>query len=186
MQWGMSELFWVLIYFDELYHYHLVCCDKSSSFTGVVGHKAEISSAQFNWDCSLVATGSMDKTCKLWDVGSGQALFLLLSLLLLWLLWLLSWWWWCGIVVAVVIILLLLLFLFCLLLPLLQVVLLFPLLLFLLPPPPPSPSYLKREEAAFNFVSIFMLKLRLSVNRIYRTNVWFLRAHGLLFNCMLM
>ena len=46
----------------------LACCRRVQS---LVGHKAEISSAQFNWDCSLIATGSMDKTCKLWDVGSG-------------------------------------------------------------------------------------------------------------------
>ena len=37
----------------------------------LIGHRAEISSAQFNYDCSVIATGSMDKTCKLWDVGSG-------------------------------------------------------------------------------------------------------------------
>jgi len=37
----------------------------------LIGHRAEISSTQFNWDCSLVATGSMDKTVKLWDTASG-------------------------------------------------------------------------------------------------------------------
>jgi len=37
----------------------------------LIGHRAEISSAQFNWDCSLIATGSMDKTVKLWDTASG-------------------------------------------------------------------------------------------------------------------
>lgn len=40
----------------------------------LMGHKAEISSAQFNWDCSLIATGSMDKKCKIWDASSGQKL----------------------------------------------------------------------------------------------------------------
>lgn len=39
----------------------------------LIGHKAEISSAQFNWDCSLIATGSMDKTCKIWDPPSGKS-----------------------------------------------------------------------------------------------------------------
>jgi len=38
----------------------------------LIGHRAEISSAQFNWDCSLIATGSMDKTVKLWDTASGR------------------------------------------------------------------------------------------------------------------
>ncbi len=37
----------------------------------LIGHRAEISSAQFNWDCSLIATGSMDKTCKIWDANNG-------------------------------------------------------------------------------------------------------------------
>ena len=38
----------------------------------LIGHTAEVSSAQFNWDCSRIVTGSMDKTCKLWDTLSGQ------------------------------------------------------------------------------------------------------------------
>ncbi|CAF4907609.1 unnamed protein product, partial [Rotaria socialis] len=33
----------------------------------LISHTAEVSSAQFNWDCSRIVTGSMDKTCKLWD-----------------------------------------------------------------------------------------------------------------------
>ena len=41
----------------------------------LIGHRAEISSAQFNWDCSLIATGSMDKTVKLWDTASGVLYF---------------------------------------------------------------------------------------------------------------
>ena len=40
----------------------------------LIGHRAEISSAQFNWDCSTIVTGSMDKTCKLWDASSGQCI----------------------------------------------------------------------------------------------------------------
>ncbi|NXM11739.1 DAW1 factor, partial [Ploceus nigricollis] len=35
------------------------------------GHRGEISSAQFNWDCSLIVTGSMDKTCMLWNAVTG-------------------------------------------------------------------------------------------------------------------
>lgn len=29
----------------------------------LIGHRAEISSVQFNWDCALIVSGSMDKTC---------------------------------------------------------------------------------------------------------------------------
>ncbi|KAM6177734.1 dynein assembly factor with WD repeat domains 1 isoform 3-T3 [Rhynchocyon petersi] len=38
------------------------------------GHCAEISSALFNWDCSLILTSSMDKTCRLWDATNGKCL----------------------------------------------------------------------------------------------------------------
>ncbi|EPY82329.1 hypothetical protein CB1_000661002 [Camelus ferus] len=38
----------------------------------LIGHCAEISSALFNWDCSLILTGSMDKTCMLWDATNGR------------------------------------------------------------------------------------------------------------------
>lgn len=48
--------------FDELYR----------KIHSLIGHTAEVSSAQFNWDCSRIVTGSMDKTCKLWDTLSGQ------------------------------------------------------------------------------------------------------------------
>ncbi len=40
----------------------------------LIGHRGEISSAQFNYDCSLIVTGSMDKTCKIWDTGSGKCI----------------------------------------------------------------------------------------------------------------
>ncbi len=30
----------------------------------LAGHSGEISNVQFNWDCSLIITASMDKTCK--------------------------------------------------------------------------------------------------------------------------
>lgn len=38
----------------------------------LIGHRAEISSAQFSYDGSIIATGSMDKTCKLWDARTGK------------------------------------------------------------------------------------------------------------------
>jgi dynein assembly factor with WDR repeat domains 1 len=44
----------------------------SSKIHTLIGHTAEVSSAQFNWDCSRIVTGSMDKTCKLWDTLSGK------------------------------------------------------------------------------------------------------------------
>nr|KAF6353120.1 dynein assembly factor with WD repeats 1 [Pipistrellus kuhlii] len=40
----------------------------------LIGHCAEISSALFNWDCSMILTGSMDKTCMLWDATSGKCM----------------------------------------------------------------------------------------------------------------
>lgn len=51
------------------------CAVKSFLFTAtfsiflsrvhtLTGHRGEISNVQFNWDCSLIVTGSMDKTCK--------------------------------------------------------------------------------------------------------------------------
>ncbi|KAF3848039.1 hypothetical protein F7725_021067 [Dissostichus mawsoni] len=38
----------------------------------LIGHSGEISNVHFNWDCSLIVTGSMDKTCKLWEAVSGE------------------------------------------------------------------------------------------------------------------
>jgi len=41
----------------------------------LIGHRAEISNALFNYDSSLIATGSMDQTCKLWDARcKGKAI----------------------------------------------------------------------------------------------------------------
>ncbi len=36
------------------------------------GHKAEISSAQFEFSGDFVATGSIDRTCIIWDVNTGK------------------------------------------------------------------------------------------------------------------
>ncbi len=38
----------------------------------LIGHRAEVSNAQFNWDSSLIASGSMDKTCKIWNTQTGK------------------------------------------------------------------------------------------------------------------
>ncbi len=37
----------------------------------LIGHRGEISNALFNYDATIIATASMDKTCKLWDSRSG-------------------------------------------------------------------------------------------------------------------
>lgn len=38
--------------------------NTSQKINTLIGHRSEISTAQFNFDCSLVVTASMDKTCK--------------------------------------------------------------------------------------------------------------------------
>lgn len=45
----------------------------------LVGHRAEISSLAFNYEGTMVATASMDKTCKLWDTRSGKLIHTLRS-----------------------------------------------------------------------------------------------------------
>ena len=40
----------------------------------LIGHQLEISNAVFNYDGKLIATGSMDRTCKLWDATTGKCL----------------------------------------------------------------------------------------------------------------
>lgn len=39
-------------------------CFHPSCVHTLIGHVGEISNVQFNWDCSLIISGSMDKTCK--------------------------------------------------------------------------------------------------------------------------
>ena len=46
----------------------------------LIGHRAEVSSAQFNYEGSLIATASLDKTVKVWDAESGKVLSTIRSL----------------------------------------------------------------------------------------------------------
>lgn len=36
------------------------------------GHHGEISSTQFNFSGDLCISGSIDRTCKIWEMGSGK------------------------------------------------------------------------------------------------------------------
>jgi WD40 repeat protein len=38
------------------------------------GHRGEVSSTQFNYAGNLCVSGSIDRTCRLWDVGSGRCI----------------------------------------------------------------------------------------------------------------
>ena len=38
----------------------------------LAGHHGEISSTQFNYTGDVCISGSIDRTAKIWDVGSGQ------------------------------------------------------------------------------------------------------------------
>ena len=49
-----------------------VTCLHSRRLFTLIGHRAEISNAVFNFSGSVIATGSMDHSCKLWDSGSGR------------------------------------------------------------------------------------------------------------------
>lgn len=37
------------------------------------GHEAELSNCQWNFDCSAIATGSLDSTARLWDFRSSRS-----------------------------------------------------------------------------------------------------------------
>ena len=46
---------------------HTVCLwdvNTGCQTNTLIGHRGEIANAQFNFDCSLIATASMDKSCK--------------------------------------------------------------------------------------------------------------------------
>lgn len=40
----------------------------------LIGHRAELSNCLYNFDCSLVASSSMDKTAKVWDMRTNSCL----------------------------------------------------------------------------------------------------------------
>lgn len=51
-----------------------MCCYIYRRLCTLIGHRAEISNALFSFDGRLVASGSMDQTCKLWDTRSGKVI----------------------------------------------------------------------------------------------------------------
>ncbi len=40
----------------------------------LIGHRGEISNALFSYDSTIIATASMDKTCKIWDSRTGTVI----------------------------------------------------------------------------------------------------------------
>ena len=61
---SLSEVFFLFV------HSSLLC--SCSRLCALIGHRGEIASAVFSYDGSLVASASMDFTCKLWDTSTGQ------------------------------------------------------------------------------------------------------------------
>lgn len=45
----------------------------------LIGHHAELSNCLYNFDCSLIASSSMDKSAKIWDVRMNCCLATLLG-----------------------------------------------------------------------------------------------------------
>lgn len=43
----------------------------------LTGHRGEISSTQFNYAGDKCISGSIDRTCRVWDVRSGESVFVL-------------------------------------------------------------------------------------------------------------
>lgn len=46
-----------------------MCCRRLYT---LIGHRGEISNAVFNFNGSMIATASMDQTCKLWETRNGK------------------------------------------------------------------------------------------------------------------
>ena len=55
----------------SLTHTHIHTHTRRSIHT-LLGHRGEISSVAFDYSGNMLATGSMDKTCKVWDIRSGE------------------------------------------------------------------------------------------------------------------
>ena len=45
----------------------------------LIGHREELSNCLYNFDCSLIASSSMDKTAKIWDARMNSCLATLLG-----------------------------------------------------------------------------------------------------------
>ena len=50
------------------------------ALTAPAGHEDLVDCVAFSADCALLASGSQDKTVRLWDAGTGQLLHLLQGL----------------------------------------------------------------------------------------------------------
>ncbi|PIO27927.1 hypothetical protein AB205_0221900, partial [Aquarana catesbeiana] len=61
-----------LCFFGVIALHFLSCGHRRKKVHTLIGHRGEISSAQFNWDCSLIATASMDKTCRICFNAQGS------------------------------------------------------------------------------------------------------------------
>ena len=61
------QIFFLLFFFASGSFDHTVMIwqvESGQKLMTLIGHRGEISSAQFNWDCSFIITGSMDKMVK--------------------------------------------------------------------------------------------------------------------------
>lgn len=63
-----------------LYQIYVLYIIFLSSRIGILqDHEGEISNCVYNWDCNLVASSSLDKTAKVWDIRMRDCIFTLNS-----------------------------------------------------------------------------------------------------------
>ena len=65
---------WSMVVYSFCFYacYENISRSSRRSVHSLLGHRGEISSVAFDYGGNTVATGSMDKTCKIWDIRSGQ------------------------------------------------------------------------------------------------------------------
>lgn len=56
-----------------------VLCAFGRRTSVLIGHRAEVSNCLYNFDCSLIASSSLDKSSKLWDCRMNSCLGTLLG-----------------------------------------------------------------------------------------------------------